>query len=158
MPARAHLLLLLLAISPLGASFDQPRVPAPLADRHCKHKIRLVYFVPADRQPTAAWEAKIRVLMTFVADVYAADLRAQGLEAVGPDFEFDQGRVRVRLVRGKESASHYSGLPRTKDSPTKDSPQWGLVVPEVEAKLGPGSDHLYDLRGDLRRRTRRLRV
>lgn len=76
------------------------------------HRVRLVYFVPKDREPTANWHAKIVTLMTFVNDFYKDDFRRRGWNDRGLVFESDeQGVPIVHLVRGERTAVEYNGAP-----------------------------------------------
>ncbi|MBM4017849.1 MAG: hypothetical protein FJ288_05890 [Planctomycetes bacterium] len=112
--------------------------PEPLRDLGRRHKVRLVYFVPKDRRPADRWAEKIPVLMTFVNDLYARDLRAKGYPAAGMDFEFQDGRPLVHLVAGKDAAAEYSGEPNF-----EPQRQWRRILPEVEAALGRAAENLY---------------
>jgi hypothetical protein len=112
--------------------------PEPLKDLGRANKVRLVYFVPTDREPTPQWKEKIGVVAAFVADLYRRDLQAHGCRTRGLDFEFDAGALAVHLVRGKEAAAHYTGDPQF-----DGMQQWRTVVPEVEKALGPASRNLY---------------
>ena len=112
--------------------------PAALADLGRKDKVHLAYFVPKDRKPVADWSEKIAVVMTFVNDVYARDLRSKGYETAGLDFEFKDGKPLVHLLAGKETAAEYNGDPKF-----DGMRQWSKIVPEVEAALGPAGRNLY---------------
>jgi len=112
--------------------------PEPLRDLGTRHKVRVTYFVPTDREPTPNWRAKITVLMTFVADLYRRDLARHGYETPGLDFEFDSDGPLVHLIRGKHKAAHYNGAPEF-----KFLRQWRTVLPEVEAALGKAAAHLH---------------
>jgi len=101
-------------------------------------KVRVTYFVPADREPTANWRAKVTVLMTFVADLYRRDLTGHGYETRGLDFEFDSDGLLVRLLRGKHRAAHYNGDPEF-----GFLRQWRAILPEVEAAFGKASQNLH---------------
>ncbi|MCX5684096.1 MAG: hypothetical protein NT049_10470, partial [Planctomycetota bacterium] len=101
-------------------------------------KVRLVYFVPKDRRPTANYAEKIAVLMAFVNDLYVRDLSAKGYGGVGLDFEFQDGKPLVRMVSGKESAAEYNG-----DPDFDVHRQWKRILPEVEAALGKAGENLY---------------
>jgi len=115
------------------------RAPGPLGDLRRAHKVRLVYFVPTDREPARAWREKIGVVMTFVADVYRRSLHRHGHRTAGLDFEFDSGGgVVVHLLRGKHPAAHYNGAPDF-----AFLRQWRTVLPEVEAALGPRGENLH---------------
>lgn len=76
------------------------------------YKIRLVYFVPSDRAPTANYVEKIRTLMTFVSEVFRDDLRAKGFKTDGPQYESADGEMVVHLVKGRRPARYYNGFPK----------------------------------------------
>ncbi len=79
-------------------------------------KIRLVYFVPKDRQPIAHFEEKIRVVMQVVAELYS-DLKTQGYPSAGLTFPTNsQGQPIVQLVRADRTAQYYSGAPARDDA------------------------------------------
>jgi hypothetical protein len=96
-----------------------------------EHRIRLGYFVPADRQPVASYEQKIRVVMTIVADLYRDDLRAKGYTTDGLKFETISGESSVKLIRGTKPASHYNNAPEY-----NANEQWRRLNPEIRAGLG----------------------
>lgn len=140
------LLILLLAAPTLApAASSEPsidpakyRAPEPLRDLGRAHKIRLVYFVPQDREPTPHFVEKIHVLTTFVADLYREDFRARQLPATGPDFEFRDGRPLVHLLRSTNTAAWFSG-----DPDFSGNRQWDRIVPHVEHALGSLRTNLY---------------
>lgn len=113
--------------------------PPPLTDLKKVHKIRAVYFLPADREPTRSYREKFEVLLAFVSDVYRRDLTAKGYPCRGLDFEFaDDGRLNVNLVRGKFPASHYNGEPDYDGGRA-----WGRALPEIEQALGKAADSVF---------------
>jgi len=124
---------------PDGAPAPEPIArPQALKDLGRRHKVRLVYFVPKDRRPTADYADKIAVLMAFVNDLYVRDLRSKGYPPVGLDFEFQDSKPLVRLVSGKDSAGEYNG------GPDYDAMrQWRRILPEIEAALGKAAENLY---------------
>ncbi len=65
------------------------RVPAPLRDLGKEYKVRLVYFIPSNREPTKHYRQKITTVMTILADVDRQSLQARGYETGGLDFYFD---------------------------------------------------------------------
>ena len=131
------------AAAPLGklaaaaASAEVVRLE-PLKDLGRKNKVRLVYFVAKDRQPTANYRDKIAVLMTFVNDLYTRDLRAKGYKTGGLDFEFEGDKPVVRLFTGKDPAGEYNGEPKY-----DGMRQWSRINREVEAEFGRASENLY---------------
>ena len=136
----ALLAVLLLGVGPLLAAplETSPVAPRPLEDLHKPHQVRLVYFVPKDRQPTPNYEAKIKVLMSFVNDVFVRDLAAQGYTIRGLDFEFADGELVVHHLTGRENAVYYNGAPNY-----DVQMQWRAIGPEVEQTLGTARDNLY---------------
>lgn len=112
--------------------------PQPLEDLQKPHRVRLVYFVPQDRQPTPNYAAKIKVLMSFVNDLFLRDLTAQGYSTRGLDFEFAEGELVVHLLSGQENTVHYNGAPNY-----DMQAQWRAIGPEVERALGTARDNLY---------------
>jgi Putative peptidase family len=79
-------------------------------------KIRLVYFVPKDREPIAHFAEKIRVVMQVVAELYA-DLKGQGYPSAGLTFPTNsQGEPIVHLVRTERPAQYYSDAPARDDA------------------------------------------
>jgi acetyl esterase/lipase len=113
-------------------------VPPPLADLGRGHKVRLIYFVPADREATPEHEGKIRAVMALVNDVLRRDLARRGIESRGLDFEFAEGQAVVHLVRGQRPADHYNGG-ETYDRHV----QWRTVNEEVEARFGPPQRRIH---------------
>ena len=114
------------------------RVPAPLRDLGKTHKVRLVYFIPSDREPTKHYRQKIITVMTILADVYRQSLQRQGYETEGLDFHFEDGKPKVHLLRGRFSSAYYSGRPEYEFLCT-----WRRVLPEVEAAYGSARKNLY---------------
>lgn len=112
--------------------------PAPLRELNKKHEVRLVHFVPQDREPEPHHRQKIRVVMTFVADLYRRDLRSKGCPTDGLDFEFEDGRPVVHLLRGKRPAAYYTGAPDY-----DGLRQWKKIVAEMRSGMGPVGEHAY---------------
>ena len=98
-----------------AASHKSPRnriIPPPLKDLKKDYKIRLVYFVPSDREAKPKYREKAEVLMRVVADVYRREMKAHKQDTRGLDFEFgEDGRLKVHLVEAKHSAAFYTGQP-----------------------------------------------
>jgi hypothetical protein len=87
-------------------------IPPPLEDLEKDYKVRLVYFVPSDKQVKLEYREKTEVLMRVVADVYRREMKANKQETRGLDFEFDEdGRLKVHLVKAKNPAVFYTGKP-----------------------------------------------
>lgn len=113
---------------PVGAD----RLPPAIADvAGVARKIQVIYHIPKDRAPAANYQAKIEVMLAFVADLYRRDLAAKGLACEGPAFEWDTAanRVRIRIVNGANNADQYGGANRTGDA-------FQLVAADVDAQVG----------------------
>ncbi len=84
-------------------------IPPPLKDLGKDHKVRLVYFVPNDREVKANYREKSEVLMRVVADIYRREMQANKHKTRGLDFEFEEdGRLKVHLIKAKHPAVFYS--------------------------------------------------
>ncbi|HVW39009.1 MAG TPA: hypothetical protein VHB99_16960 [Pirellulales bacterium] len=95
-------------------------------------RMRMIYFVPKDRQPINEYEAKIRTVMGIVDSVYQAEFRRRRWKEAKLDFELDEeDRPIVHLVRGKENAAHYSGAPNY-----NADRQWQTFTPEIPPEIG----------------------
>lgn len=102
------------------------------------HKVRLIYFVPTDREPKAGYREKINTLMHFVNETYKYEFRRRGLPDRGLVFQTDDdGTPIVHLVRGKHPAKHYNGAPNY-------DPYFQLrqLQPEIPRSIGSQSTHL----------------
>jgi len=98
-----------------AASYKSSRnriIPPPLKDLKKDYKVRLVYFVPSDREAKPMYQEKAEVLMRVVADVYRREMKVHKQFTRGLDFEFgEDGRLKVHLVKAKHSAVFYTGQP-----------------------------------------------
>lgn len=102
------------------------------------HRVRLIYLVPTDRQPTANYEAKIRTLMTVANSVYQEEFRRRHWPDRGLLFEEDaSGEPLVHLIRGKHEAAYYSGAPNY-----DFHQQYRRLQEEIPAGIGTPSTHL----------------
>ncbi|PTL41288.1 hypothetical protein [Blastopirellula marina] len=102
------------------------------------HKVRLIYFVPTDREPTAHYREKINTLMHFVNETYKYEFRRRGLPDRGLVFETDEEGVPiVHLVHGKNPAQFYNGAPNY-------DPYFQLrqLRPEIPRSIGNEHTHL----------------
>lgn len=72
------------------------------------YQIRVVYLVPSDREPIANYDAKIRVLLSYVEELYRSSpsLRRERLD--GLPFERDGDQVRVHLVKADQPAAYFN--------------------------------------------------
>lgn len=115
--------------------WEQPPAAAKSSDASsdpADRRIRLIYFVPQDRQPVDQYEAKIRTVMGIVDSVYQTEFRRRRWKEAHLEFEADNdGRPIVHLVRGRENAAHYSGAPNY-----KPDRQWQTFMPEIPQEIG----------------------
>jgi len=87
-------------------------IPPPLEDLGRDYKVRLIYFVPKDKEVKDKYREKIEVLMQVVADIYRRDLKKHGHKTRGLDFEFDDDdQVKVHLINGERPSVFYTGEP-----------------------------------------------
>ena len=109
------------AFAPTASLAEAPKpadriIPGPLKDLGRDYKVRLVYFVPKDREVKNDYAKKIEVLMRVVRDIYQRDFTAKGYKTRGMDFEFNEdGSLKVHLLRGRHGAEHYTGVPQNND-------------------------------------------
>lgn len=109
------------ALAPTATWAQAPKpedriIPGPLEDLKRDYKVRLVYFVPKDREVKKDYEKKVEVLMRVVRDIYLRDFKAKGYDTRGLDFEFNEdGSLKVHLLRGRHAAEHYTGKPQNND-------------------------------------------
>ncbi|MDG2208095.1 MAG: hypothetical protein P8K78_09355, partial [Pirellulales bacterium] len=63
----------------------QPRriIPPPIKDLGKAYKVRLVYFVPTDKEVKPNYREIAEVLMRVVADVYRREMKANGQRTRG---------------------------------------------------------------------------
>ncbi|PQO45634.1 hypothetical protein C5Y93_14455 [Blastopirellula marina] len=121
-----------------GEWIDRDSLPEFAQVAPVDHKVRLVYFIPTDREPTNNYREKIVTVMTFVNGMFQYEFRRRGLPARGLDFQTDdKGVPIVHVVRGKHPAKYYNGAPNY-----DDSIQLQTVLPEIPRKIGHETTHL----------------
>ena len=108
-----------------GSADELPQRRAP------DYRIRLVYFVPSDREPTANYADKIRVVMHFVSELYRQDIAAHGIRSAGLRFQSENGRPVVHLVRSRRPAAYFSKSPNF----DKDH-NFASTQPEIPSSIG----------------------
>ncbi|MHC4880560.1 MAG: hypothetical protein ACYTGL_29265, partial [Planctomycetota bacterium] len=72
------------------------------------YQIRVVYFVPSDREPITNYDAKIRVVLSYVEELFRSSpsLRRENIEQL--PFERDGDQIQVHLVKANEPASFFN--------------------------------------------------
>lgn len=95
-----------------GEVVENLLIPPPLRDLGKDYKVRLVYFVPSDREVKPGYQEKAGILMRVVADIYRREMQAHKHKTRGLDFEFEKdGRIKVHLVKAKHPSVFYTGEP-----------------------------------------------
>jgi hypothetical protein len=101
------------------------------------YKIRVVYFVPQDRQPTGNYQLKIDVVLKLITEVMTNDLRSKGFETDGPQVERRDGKTVVHLLNSERRARDYNDLPNF-----NSVKQFNSIAQEVEQHFGSLQDHI----------------
>ncbi|MEO2033106.1 MAG: hypothetical protein ABGZ35_13575 [Planctomycetaceae bacterium] len=72
------------------------------------YQVRVIYFVPSDREPIEAYEAKLRVVLAYVEELYrtSASLRRHRMDRL--PFERDGDDIRIHLVRADQPAAFFN--------------------------------------------------
>jgi len=117
--------------------YDGRWVPADKVPPLPDYLIRLVYFVPHDRQPTANFAKKVGVLMHFVAEFYRQDLKERGVSTKDLAFETRGGDPVVHLIRSTKPAAYFNG------GPPKYEGDEGKIAAEIPAGIGVPHKHLF---------------
>jgi len=118
--------------------WDTPPAAAKTSDGPADRRIRLIYFVPQDRQPIDQYAAKIRTVMSVVDSVYQAEFRRRRWKDARLEFEMGEDEQPiVHLVRGKQNAAHYSGAPNY-----KQDRQWETFPAEIPPEIGTPNRNL----------------
>lgn len=73
-----------------------------------KHCLRVVYFVPKDREPLNNYQQRLDRIINDIDEYYRAELRRFGVDSLGVPFERKDGKLIVHLVRGKLPAAEYN--------------------------------------------------
>jgi hypothetical protein len=71
-------------------------------------QVRLVYFVPSDREAAGNYAPRIRLIVNLVAELLHDDLRSKGHRPRPLEFETRDGEIVVHLLRGPEPAAFYN--------------------------------------------------
>lgn len=102
------------------------------------YRVKLIYFVASDRQPTANYEKKITTLMGFVSSLYRYELRRRGVENGELSFERqNEETLKVHFVQGQKPATFYN------DAPNYDAnQQWGKILAEIPGDVAAPTKNL----------------
>lgn len=117
----------------VGHWIDPPKsVPSKGAIEPDKpREVRLVCFVPSDREPPDNYRRKIEVVMEIVSEIFRNDLRRKRYRTDGFRMESDDDGAVVHLVRGDQPASYYNDAPNY-----ETNKQWSRVLPAVRQVIG----------------------
>ena len=69
--------------------------------------LRVIYFVPRDRDPLPGYADRLDRVMNDVSDFYRDGLRRFGVETDGLPLEREGGKLMLHLVRGQAPANQY---------------------------------------------------
>ena len=84
--------------------------------QHPRPVVRLIYFLPNDREPAPGIDAKMDTLIKDVQQFYANQMAAHGFGRKTFQFETDAGgNAVVHRVRGRFTDKYYSNLSDTSD-------------------------------------------
>jgi hypothetical protein len=72
------------------------------------YQIRVLYFVPSDRKPVPDYEAKIRVVLAYVEELYRSSPSLRRLKLKRLPFERDGDEPRIHLVQADKPASFFN--------------------------------------------------
>ncbi len=72
------------------------------------YQIRVVYFVPSDREPIAHYDAKIRVLLSYVEELYRSSPSLRREQLDGLPFEREGDEIQVHLVKASQPVSYFN--------------------------------------------------
>ncbi|HWH77727.1 MAG TPA: hypothetical protein VNT76_10170, partial [Candidatus Binatus sp.] len=111
--------------------------PKQTADIDRDYRVQVVYFVPTDRKPTANYEAKIRVVVSIISEVFTGALRARGHKSEGPKFEEQDGEVVVNLLLAEKPASAYSDF-----SKFNSERQFEAISDEIDRRFHDTRDQI----------------
>ena len=103
----------------------------PSAADDTDYKIRVVYFVPSDREPTRNYEGKIQVILELIAQIMTGDLKSKGYETDGPPFFKRDGKIVVDLLRGEKKSLEYN-----QGAAWRSSAHGGAIFDEVDRRHG----------------------
>ena len=110
---------------------DKSSLPAEFIIKLPDYKLRLIYFVASDREPTANYQKKITTLMTFVESLYKYELHRRDYKHAGLNFEIDENQLfKVHLVRATKLASRYNNAPEY-----NAYKQWSNILQDMPAEV-----------------------
>ena len=90
-----------------GKWVSRQNLPQHIREAPKGYQIRLVYFVPPDREPAPEYAARIRLIVNMVAELLHDDLRSVSFRPKPIEFESRDGEMLVHLVRAAQPASFY---------------------------------------------------
>jgi hypothetical protein len=120
-----------------GKWVDASRLPERIRNAPDGYQVRIVYFVPTDREPATSHAPKIRLIMSLVAELIHDDLRSKGHRHRLLEFESRDGETVVHLLRGAKPAAHYHA-----DWNSDPQAQMTRIHDEVLASFGDAERHL----------------
>lgn len=112
--------MLMLCISVIIVGLSSGPILVEAADGPA-YDVKVVYFVPTDRQPMPQYEERLRTTMDFIQRFYAQEMQRNGYGSKTFRMERDAGTDQpvIRLVRGQHENAYYCAN------------VWGRVMGEV---------------------------
>jgi hypothetical protein len=120
-----------------GEWVTKENIPKHILQAPTDYQLRLVYFVPTDREPALHYETKIRLIMSMMAELLHNDLRSKGFRPKPLDVEMRNGEMLVHLVRAEKPAAFYR-----KDAWPETTVQLKRIQGELLQKFGDPKRHL----------------
>lgn len=101
-------------------------------------RIRLIYFVPSDREPIEHYAEKIRVVMEVVNDLYQSALRSHGYQFDKLNLELGTDeRPVIHLIRSQKTARYFN------DAPTFDQVKhFARIRDDIPVNVGTPRRHM----------------
>lgn len=120
-----------------GGWVTRENIPEYIRQAPTDYQLRLVYFVPPDREPALHYETKIRLIMSMTSELLHNDLRSNGFRPKPLNFETRDGEMLVHLVRAEKPASFYR-----KDAWPETAVQFKRIQGELLQNFGDPKRHL----------------
>lgn len=115
-----------------GAWTTPDALPPFAEDDSPPNRIRVVYFVPSDRQPASNYVEKIRVVLAYVENLYQTSLRNHGYRLRELPFEQEQNKeIKIHLIEAEKPAAFYNDVPKV-----NSNTHMSRINSEVRLRIG----------------------
>lgn len=106
-------------------------LPPAALDKTPPRRVRVVYLVPSDREPTANYAEKIRVVLGYVENLYQTSLSSYGFRLRALPLEMQRGKsVKVHLVKTDKPAEYYYG-----DGKANSGTHFSRITEEIRRRV-----------------------